>query len=56
MKWAAIVMFLTPEACDEFNEKHNLQDFFEPQCVLVEDYRLAPVTSPRPKPRPEFSE
>ena len=52
MKWAAIILFTSPEACDEFNERHKLQQQFEPQCVLIEDGTSAPRTSLRPKARP----
>ena len=52
MKWAAIVLFLSPEECDKFNEAYQLQDMWEPQCILIEDGTSAPRTSLRPHVRP----
>lgn len=56
MKWVAIVVFLSPEECDKFNEAHNLQQQFEPQCVLIDEASLAPRTSLRPRSRQNETE
>lgn len=55
MTWAAVVIFTSVSACDDFNERLALQENYDRQCILLDiqpDGR-APVTSPRPAARPE---
>lgn len=65
MTYAAILVFASALDCAAYVEAHGLQSQHTVQCVLIEpDYAhldairrpmprpLAPLSSPRPRPRP----
>lgn len=52
MMWVAIVAFWSVAECDAFVEANNLQALWDQQCTLIDGGGLAPLTSPRPQPKP----